>query len=206
MGFTNDAEKSLAAADPVMAKLIERVGPLQFAPRRLPTFQSLVRSIIYQQLSGRVAEVILDRFIALFGDRGFPAPHDVSTMDFEKMRGAGLSRPKTAYIKEVAEMTLKGMVPSVEECDRLSDTEIHDRLARIKGVGPWTVQMILIFNIGRPDILPVHDLGVRKGFQIAYRKKDLPTPEQSERFGKKWKPYRTTATLYLWRAVDPENR
>ena len=114
MGFTNDAEKSLAAADPVMAKLIERVGPLQFAPRRLPTFQSLVRSIIYQQLSGRVAEVILDRFIALFGDRGFPAPHDVSTMDFEKMRGAGLSRPKTAYIKEVAEMTLKGMVPSVE--------------------------------------------------------------------------------------------
>ena len=99
-------------------------------------------------------------------------------------------------------MTLIGMIPSIEECDKLSDDEIKDKLTNIKGVGPWTVEMFLIFNLGRLDVLPIHDLGVRKGFQIAYKKRNLPTPEQLERFGKKWKPYRTIATLYLWGAVD----
>jgi DNA-3-methyladenine glycosylase II len=201
-----DAEKKLAAADPVMARLMEMIGPLDFTPRRLPTFQALIRSIIHQQLSGQVAEAILDRFIALFGEEDFPSPQAIAAMDFERMRAVGLSRPKTAYIKEVAEMTLKGAVPSLEECDRSDDRELHDRLIGIKGVGPWTVQMVLIFNIGRPDILPTRDLGIQKGFQIAYRKKELPNPEQLERFGKRWKPYRTTAALYLWRAVDSLNR
>ena len=99
-------------------------------------------------------------------------------------------------------MALMGIVPSLKECYKLSDTELKDRLMQIKGVGPWTVEMLLIFNLGRLDVLPIHDLGVRKGFQLAYKKRKLPTPEQLERFGKKWKPYRTIATLYLWRAAD----
>ena len=99
-------------------------------------------------------------------------------------------------------MALTGMVPTLGECDKLSDDEIKDQLVKIKGVGPWTAEMLLIFNLGRLDVLPIHDLGVRKGFQIAYKKRKLPTPDQLKRFGRKWKPYRTMATLYLWRAVD----
>jgi 3-methyladenine DNA glycosylase/8-oxoguanine DNA glycosylase len=126
----------------------------------------------------------------------------VGYIDLENMRGVGLSRSKATYIKGLSEMVLTGEVPSLEECDQLSNEEIKDRLMRIKGIGPWTVEMLLIFNFGRPDILPINDLGVRKGFQIAYKKREVPTAEQVVRFGRKWKPYRTMATLYLWRAVD----
>lgn len=99
-------------------------------------------------------------------------------------------------------MASAGIIPSLKECDKLSDIEIKDRLTKIKGVGPWTVEMLLIFNFGRLDVLPIHDLGVRKGFQLAYKKRKLPTPEQLERFGNKWRPFRTMATLYLWGAAD----
>jgi 3-methyladenine DNA glycosylase/8-oxoguanine DNA glycosylase len=153
-------------------------------------------------LSGNVARVIFDRFVMFFGNINFPTPEEVINIDLESLRGVGLSRSKATYIKGLAEMVLMGRVPSIEECDRLSDEEIKDHLTEIKGIGPWTVEMLLIFNFGRPDILPIHDLGVRKGFQIAYKKRELPTPKQLERFGRKWKPYRTMATLYLWRAVD----
>ena len=185
-----------------MARLIKKIGPINLEPRRLPPFQSIIHAIIHQQLSGKVARVIFDRFVALFENGDFPTPEEVKIIDFERMREAGLSRSKTKYIKGLAEMALMGKVPSIKECDRLSDKEIKDKLTEIKGIGPWTVEMLLIFNFGRPDILPIHDLGVRKGFQIAYKKKELPTPEQLERFGRKWKPHRTMATLYLWGAVD----
>jgi DNA-3-methyladenine glycosylase II len=194
--------KNLAKIDPVMSKVIKHVGPINLKPRRLPPFQSIIHAIIHQQLSGHVAGAIYDRFVSLFGNGKFPTPDEIKNIDFETMRGAGLSKSKTTYIKEVAEMALMGIVPSLKECDKLSDVEIKDRLIKIKGVGPWTVEMLLIFNFGRPDILPIHDLGVRKGFQLAYKKRKLPTPEQLERFGKKWKPYRTIATLCLWGAVD----
>jgi len=194
--------KHLAATDPIISKLIKKIGPINLEPRRLPPFQSIIHAIIHQQLNGNVARVIFDRFVMLFGNSNFPTPEEVINIDLESLRGVGLSRSKAAYIKGLAEMVLMGRVPSIEECDRLSDEEIKDHLTEIKGIGPWTVEMLLIFNFGRPDILPIHDLGVRKGFQIAYKKRELPTPEQLERFGKKWKPYRTMATLYLWRAVD----
>ena len=197
-----NALKYLAATDPIISKLIKKIGPINVEPRRLPPFQSIIHAIIHQQLSGNVARVIFDRFIALFGNSNFPTPEEVVNIDLESLRGVGLSRSKAAYIKGLAEMVLMGRVPSIEECDRLSDEEIKDHLTEIKGIGPWTVEMLLIFNFGRPDILPIHDLGVRKGFQIAYKKRELPTPKQLERFGRKWKPYRTMATLYLWRAVD----
>ena len=192
----------MAKIDPVMSKVIKHVGSIDLKPRRLPPFQSIIHAIIHQQLSGNVARVIFDRFVSLFGKGNFPTPEEIKNIDLENMRGAGLSKSKTTYIKEVAEMALMGIVPSLKECDKLSDIEIKDRLIKIKGVGPWTVEMLLIFNFGRLDVLPIHDLGVRRGFKLAYRKRKLPTPEQLERFGKKWRPYRTMATLYLWGAAD----
>jgi len=185
-----------------MAGLVKRIGPINFQPRRLPPFQSITHAIIHQQLSGKAARKIFERFTALFGDHDFPTPAQVKNVDVDDMRRAGLSRSKSMYIKGLAEMAMIGKVPSLEECDELSDEEIKDQLTKIKGIGLWTVEMLLIFNFGRPDILPIHDLGVRKGFQIAYKKRKLPTPEQLKRSGTKWMPYRTLATLYLWRAVD----
>jgi 3-methyladenine DNA glycosylase/8-oxoguanine DNA glycosylase len=183
--------------DPVMAGLIDQVGPLDLRPRRLTPFQSLTRAIIYQQLSGKAA--------ALFGDHSFPTPEAVLESSLERLREAGLSRPKARYILGMAQQALDGLIPTLDHCDRLTDAEILERLTAIKGVGRWTVEMLLIFNLGRPDVLPVHDLGVRKGFQFAYRKRRLPEPDQLERFGRRWAPYRTTAAWYLWRAVDLRN-
>ncbi len=192
----------LSINDVVMSALIQKIGRINLRPKRIQPFQSIMHAIIHQQLNGTVAKIIYDRFISLFGDGNFPTAGQIKNIDFEIMRSSGLSKPKTTYIKEVAEMALDGLVPTLEECDKLSDDEIKDQLLKIKGVGPWTADMLLIFNLGRLDVLPVHDLGVRKGFQMAYRKRKLPAPQQLEKFGRKWKPYRTMATLYLWRAVD----
>lgn len=194
--------KYLANVDPVMSQLIRHIGLINLQPRRIPPFQSLIHAIIHQQLSGQVAKIIHDRFVALFENEDFPTPEMIINVNFNTMRSVGLSKSKAAYIKEVANMALTGMVPSIEVCDQLTDDEIKNQLIKIKGVGPWTVEMLLIFNLGRLDVLPIHDFGVRKGFQIAYKKREIPTPEQLERFGKKWKPYRTIATLYLWGAAD----
>src|SRR5437879_751068 len=180
----------LANVDPVMAELSKRLGPATLKPRRLPPFQSLAHAIIHQQLSGQAAGAILARFRALFNSDRFPKPEEVIQTNVERLRTAGLSRPKANYVRDLAQQTLAGVVPSLKECDRLTDAELVERLTNIKGVGRWTVEMLLIFNLGRPDILPVHDLGVRRGFQVAYRKRSIPEPEQVERFGRKWMPYR----------------
>jgi len=185
-----------------MAGLIDRIGPPKFRPRRLPPFQSLVHAVIHQQLSGKAAGTILRRFLELFGGDGFPAPAAVLRVPPEKLRSAGLSKPKVSYVHGIAQEALGGLIPSLAECDKLTDAEIVDRLTRIKGIGRWTAEMLLIFNLGRPDVLPVHDLGVRKGFQFAYRKRRLPEPESLARHGLRWAPYRTTAAWYLWRAAD----
>lgn len=197
-----EATEHLKSADPVLAGLMDQIGPLAIKARRVPVFQSLVQSIVYQQLSGKVADIILSRFKSLFGDGHFPSAEQVLAADLERLRSAGLSRPKANYIRGVAERTILGKLPTLAECDQLGDAEIILRLTEIKGIGRWTVEMFLIFNLGRLDVLPVHDLGVRRGFQIAYRKRKMPAPEQLERFGQKWKPYRTIAANYLWRAVD----
>jgi DNA-3-methyladenine glycosylase II len=189
-------------ADPVMGRLIERAGPTTLHPRRLPPFQSLTQAIIYQQLSGKAAGTILGRFQALFASGRFPTPEAVLKASPERLRSAGLSRPKASYILDLAQKTVDRLVPSLRQCDRLTDAELIERLTEVKGVGRWTVEMLLIFNLGRPDVLPVHDLGVRKGFQMAYRKRTLPKPEQLARYGARWAPYRTTAAWYLWRAAE----
>jgi len=189
-------------ADPAMAGLIDRIGPPKLRPRRLPPFQSLTHAIIHQQLSGQAAGTILRRFFGLFGDDGFPAPVAVLEASPERLRGAGLSRPKASYVLGLARKAVDGHIPTLDECDRMTDAEIVERLTSIKGIGRWTAEMLLIFNLGRPDVLPVNDLGVRKGFQFAYGKRKLPEPEQLARYGLRWSPHRTVAAWYLWRAAD----
>jgi DNA-3-methyladenine glycosylase II len=181
---------------------MERIGPVSVEARRVPVFPSLAQAIIYQQLNGKAADTILGRFKALFGDAPFPSAEQVLAMHPEHLRSAGLSRPKANYIRGIAETAGSGSLPTLKECDELTDAEIVQRLTEMKGVGRWTVEMFLIFNLGRMDVLPVHDLGVRRGFQVAYGKRKMPEPEQLERFGEKWRPYRTVAARYLWRAVD----
>jgi 3-methyladenine DNA glycosylase/8-oxoguanine DNA glycosylase len=118
------------------------------------------------------------------------------------LRSAGLSRPKAGYIHDLAQKSLEGLIPSLEDCDGMTDAEVVSRFTAVKGVGRWTAEMLLIFNLGRPDVLPVHDLGIQKGYKIAYRKRGLPEPSQLDRFGARWSPYRSTAALYLWKAAD----
>lgn len=197
-----NALEHLQSVDPVLARLIEKIGPVSVKARRVAVFQSLVQAIIYQQLNAKAADTILSRFEALFGGGRFPSAEQVLAMPPERLRSAGLSRPKASYVRGIAEKAAAGSLPTLKECDKMTDAEIAQRLIQMKGVGQWTVEMFLIFNLGRLDVLPVHDLGVRRGFQIAYRKRQMPEPESLERFGEKWRPYRTVAARYLWRAAD----
>lgn len=190
------------SADPVMAQLMERVGHIPFRAKRHSLFRALTKAIVFQQLSGKAAGTILGRFVALFPDTDFPEPLHVRATAIERMRGAGLSRPKAAYIMELAERCHAGLLPTLEDCARLTDEEVITRLTEVKGIGRWTAEMILIFNLGRPDVLPVDDLGIRRGFQIAYGKRKMPEPEQLAKWGGRWAPHRTTAARYLWRAAD----
>jgi DNA-3-methyladenine glycosylase II len=190
--------------DPVMKRIITRAGPPDLTPRRQPTFQSIAQAIIYQQLSGRVAEVILGRFKKLFSKKGdrFPAPRQVLAASVKKLRTAGLSEAKAKAIRDLARRTRDGLVPTLAQCDELTDAQLVEVFTAIKGVGPWTVQMLLIFNLGRPDIMPSNDLGIRRGFQVAHGLRQMPSPERVERDGKRWAPFRTVAAWYLWRAAD----
>ena len=192
----------LRKVDPVLGRFIESVGMIKHKARRLSCFESLVRAITNQQLSGRAAETIFGRFRALFPNCDFPCAADVFATDAETLRRVGLSRPKAAYIRDLASRMLAGTVPELAEVDELSDEEIVTRLTEIKGIGRWTVEMLLIFNLGRPDVLPIHDLSIRKGFKIVFNKRKLPEPLAIERYGERWRPYRTTAALYLWRACE----
>jgi DNA-3-methyladenine glycosylase II len=190
------------STDPVMSILIEKVGPIHLRPRRHSPFQSLTQAIIHQQLSGKAAGTILDRFKALFPDESFPSPAQIAKSNVDRLKTAGLSRPKAAYIIDLAQRCKAGLIPSIEDCATLPDEQIIEHLTEIKGIGRWTVEMFLIFNLGRPDVLPVHDLGVRRGFQIAHKKRAMPTPEQLAKHGLRWAPHRTHAARYLWRAAD----
>ena len=189
-------------SDPVMSGLIEKIGIIRLRPRRLPPFQSLAHAIIHQQLNSNAAGTILERFKGLFPDEEFPTPGQIAKATVDRLRTAGLSRPKAAYIIDLAKRCRAGLIPSVNDCDSLNDQEIIAKLTEIKGIGRWTVEMFLIFNLGRPDVLPVHDLGIRRGFQVAYRKRNMPTPEQLDKHGLRWAPHRTLAARYLWRAAD----
>jgi DNA-3-methyladenine glycosylase II len=197
------AARHLATVDPVMRRLIRRIGPFTLQPRmgRSP-FESLARAIAYQQLHDKAAESILKRFISLFPGRHFPRPDDVLAIDPEAIRRAGFSRAKTAALHDLAAKVIDGTVPAGRVVRRLDDEAIIERLTAVRGIGRWTVEMLLIFQLGRPDVLPVHDFGVRNGFRIAYGRRTMPTAKQVLRYGERWKPYRTAAAWYLWRAAD----
>jgi DNA-3-methyladenine glycosylase II len=190
------------SSDPVMSVLIEKIGTIRLRPRRLSLFQSLTQAIIHQQLSEKAAGTILERFKGVFPDDDFPSPAQVAKTSVDQLRTAGLSRPKAAYIIDLAKRCDAGLIPSVSDCDLRNDEEILAELTEIEGIGRWTVEMFLIFNLGRPDVLPVHDLGVRRGFQIAHRKRNMPTAEQLANHGSRWSPHRTMAARYLWMAAD----
>lgn len=204
----------LSSSDPTLGKLIQRVGPctLRLKSSHSP-FESLLEAIIYQQLHGKAAATILQRLLAIFGDL-HPSPEQLLSIEEERMRAAGVSRNKMLALRDLAAKTIDGTVPSKAQIRRLSDTEIVDRLTEVRGIGPWTVEMLLIFGLGRPDILPVTDFGVRKGFALTFGKipkrkafdaKMLPTPAQVLRRGERWKPWRSVASWYLWRACDLAN-
>jgi len=197
------ALQHLRRADKVLARVIKKVGPCPLAPRHgVPPYQALVKSVTYQQLNGTAAETIFRRVLALFPGQRFPAPEDIVAAPDEKLRSAGLSRAKTAAIKDIAAKTLEGVVPSRRVIARMSDPEIIEQLTTIRGVGPWTVEMLLMFTLGRPDILPATDYGVRSGFARVYGLKELPSPKELVAHGERWRPYRTVASWYLWRALE----
>lgn len=201
--MTATAIRHLSTADPILGALIARVGPCDLKPDRARSpFQSLVQAVAHQQLNGKAANTILARFIALFPLGRFPSAREVLDVDASALTGVGLSRAKAGYVKDIARMALDGVVPGNREIKCMSDEEIIARLTQIKGVGRWTVEMLLIFSLGRPDVLPTDDYGIRQGFAIAYRKRKLPEPGQILRYGERWRPYRTTASWYLWRTVD----
>jgi DNA-3-methyladenine glycosylase II len=197
------AHKRLSASDPVMRRLIREHGKCALTPetRRSP-FQSLVQAVAHQQLNSTAANTILRRFIRLFPGRRFPRPEDLAGVTDAQIRACGFSFAKIKSIRDIAAKTLSGVVPTSPQIAKLSDDEIIARLTEVRGVGRWTVEMLLIFQLARPDVLPADDFGVRTGFRHAYRKRDLPRVKDLLAFGERWRPHRTTAAWYLWQAAN----
>ena len=201
--MTPEAHAHLHKADPIMRRLIKQVGPCELKPdRRRSPYEALVRSVAHQQLNGIAAETITRRFIALFPGKRFPSPEDLATVSDEQIRGAGFSRAKLAAIRDISAKALDGTVPTRRVIAKWGDDEIVDHLSQCRGVGRWTVEMFLMFTLGRQDVLPIDDFGVQNGFRLAYGLEAMPKPKELLAFGEKWRPHRTTAAWYLWRAVD----
>ncbi|PYL62253.1 MAG: DNA-3-methyladenine glycosylase 2 family protein [Verrucomicrobia bacterium] len=197
------AHQLLSATSPRMVELIARSRRYNITPAvSIRPFDALAESIAYQQLSGKAAATIFGRVRALYPKAKWLDPEKVLATADEKLRAAGLSRAKTAAIKDLAAKTIDGAVPSGRALLRMSDDEIIARLTQVRGIGRWTVEMLLLFDLGRPDVWPVDDYGVRKGFAKTFGKRKLPTPKQLMKIGEKWRPYRSVAAWYFWRALD----
>lgn len=187
-----------------MAGLVERIGPLNAAQRKRgrpdDAYGALVRAITGQQLSTKAAATIYGRLTALYGDRT-PTPQEIIDTDPEELRAVGLSNAKAAYLRDLAEHIVDGELP-IDELAEMSDRAVYERLIAIKGLGRWTVDMFLMFHLGRKDILPVGDLGIRKAVQTHYGLDELPNAKQIEQIAERWRPHRTLACLYLWESLD----
>ena len=191
----------LKKVDPQLGDVIDAVGRCTLTPRTEWThFDALVRSIVYQQLSGKAAATIHGRVLQIIGD-GAEAPRKIAAASHDALRAAGLSNAKASYVRNLAEHVIDGSLP-VESLHELGDEEIIAALTQVKGIGKWSAQMFLMFRLGRPDVLPELDLGVQKGIQKTYRLRKLPTPAQVLRRGEKWAPYRTVASWYMWRVLE----
>jgi len=197
----------LAAADPELGRAMRRVGPVvRLAASRGTPFDALLRSIVYQQLSGKAAGTILGRVCALF-PKSRPTPIGLAATAPDLLRAAGLSRAKTLAVHDLAAKTLDGTIPrTTAGMHRLDEEEIIARLTAVRGVGRWTVEMFLMFRLGRPDVLPATDLGIQKGFAVAFGKRKLPMPAQLLRRGERWRPWRTVASWYLWALAEGGTR
>lgn len=193
----------VARRDRTLARVMREVGPcgLEISARQSP-YEALAQSIVYQQLSGRAAATIYARFCRLFGSTRCPRPAKVVEAKVELLRTAGLSRTKSEALRDLAAKALDGTVPTRARTEKISDEDLIERLTEVRGVGRWTVEMFLIFTLGRPDVLPVDDYGVRKGFARAFGRRVLPRPKELNGHGECWRPYRTVASWYLWRAND----
>jgi DNA-3-methyladenine glycosylase II len=192
----------LANADPVLGGLMRAVGPCRLEPEgHCHPFEILARAIAHQQLNGTAANTILKRLTDSCGAGAFPSPEQVLGASAESLRAAGFSFAKVAALRDLAEKTLAAVVPDAATLRQLDDAEIIARLTQVRGVGRWTVEMLLVFHLGRADVLPVDDFGVRSGFQAAYGLARLPRPQVLAAWGERWKPYRTTAAWYLWQAL-----
>ncbi len=207
LGFDADAAlATLRAADPALGRTIDTIG--EFVLERelraaTSVYAALAESVVSQQLSGKAAATIYGRLCALFpGNRGGPKPAQILAASDEALRGAGLSRAKTLALRDLAERSLAGEIPTLAAARRLSDDAIIERLTAVRGIGRWTAEMFLIFRLGRPDILPVDDFGVRKGFALAFGLPEQPRPKELAAYGERWAPFRTVASWYLWRRAD----
>ncbi|GAC1605559.1 MAG: DNA-3-methyladenine glycosylase [Myxococcales bacterium] len=194
--------RTLARKDPALGRAMRLVGPFQMRHSSMHSpFEALATSIVYQQLTGKAAATILSRVVALFAPP-FPRPADLLATPDEKLRAAGLSRGKAAALKDLAQKTLDGLVPGLPELAAMEEEAIVERLTAVRGIGRWTVEMLLMFRLGRPDVLPATDYGVRKGFARAFGLAELPSPGQLLAHGEKWRPWRTVASWYLWRVTE----
>ncbi len=188
----------LKKSDPVLRAIIERIGPcrMEFGP---PEFHSLAESILYQQLNGKAAATIFERFVALAGDP--PTPEGILKLTDEQLRSVGLSKQKSAYLKDLSEKTKAGLLDFSRLGD-LPDEEVIEHLTQVKGIGVWTAQMFLMFTLKRPDVLPTGDYGVQAAVKRHYKKRKMPKPKDMEKIARAWSPYRSMACWYLWRSLD----
>jgi DNA-3-methyladenine glycosylase II len=198
-----EATKCLAERDEFLKRLIEETIPFQIdiADAQSP-YEVLLESIAYQSISGKAAATIFGRIKALSGNGRPPSPEQMLKLRKPVLRKAGLSGAKILAMKDLARKTIEGVVPTHEEALTMSDEELVERLVSVRGIGAWTVEMFLIFRLGRPDVLPIHDLGVKKGWSVTYGKKHMPKPKELLAFGERWRPYRTVASWYMWRAFE----
>src|SRR6202140_1917387 len=197
------AKAALAAKDERLARLIEETVEFQIEMESMDSpYEALMESITYQSISGKAAATIFARIKALGTNGRAPTPQEMLKLRPQKLRKAGLSGAKVRAMKDLAQKTIDGVVPTLDEAQKMSDEKLGERLVSVRGIGAWTVEMFLIFRLGRPDVLPIHDLGVQKGWSVAYGKKHKPRPKELLAFGERWRPYRTVASWYLWRAFE----
>ena len=196
----NIALRHLSHADKRIEKLIDKFGPPNFNLMN-NYYESLIQSIVYQQLSGKAASIIYERFLDLFVFDIYPEPKDILAVSIETLRSSGLSYQKVNYIRDLSEKWQDGTM-NLTDIDSMTDEEISSELIKVKGIGQWTADMFLMFTLGRPDVFPFGDLGIQKGVMIFTNMNRLPTQKEMERKTKKWQPYRTVAAWYLWKLVD----
>ena len=193
----------LRQADPALGRVIDVADPFEIEATTTDVFAALAESIAYQQLTGKAAATIFSRVLELFpAESGGFIAERVAEVSDEELRGAGLSRSKVLSLRDLAHKVCAGVVPSVDELQSLDDEEVIERLVTVRGIGRWTTEMFLMFRLRRPDVLPVDDFGVRKGFMLAYGLEAMPTPKELRAHGERWAPYRSVASWYMWRAVE----